>query len=218
VVFTFLAQCGHAPAVSATPQDHAAEDPAVGRTYASRIQAWQPRRSSAPRLPGWRHDSGRCAARARLDEQIAALEATMADVAKESVMATTLASLPGFGAICTTELAGEIGTVTRFPQEGSLALYLGMATLDHSSGTRQSSKPPRQVNTRATATMMIAVDRHRKQVLNRNATTRKNASKASRITKRFARWVGICVASSTRCSSPSGPMRCVNETRQPLSI
>jgi hypothetical protein len=36
--------------------------------------------------------------------------------------------------------------------------------LDNSSGTRQGSKPPKPVNTRAKATMMIAVDRHLKQV------------------------------------------------------
>ena len=139
--------------------------PAVGRTYASRIQAWQPRAQFSAEV-AWveamiQDDARRVLA---LDEQIAALEATMADVANDSGIATTLASLPGFGAIGTTELAGEIGTVTRFPQEGSLALYLGMATLDNSSGTRQGSKTPRQVNTRAKATMMIAVDRHRKQV------------------------------------------------------
>lgn len=137
----------------------------MGPTYASRIQAWQPRAQFRAEV-AWveamiQDDARRVLA---LDEQIAALETRLADVAKDSGIATTLASLPGFGAICTTELAGEMGTVTRFPHEGSLALYLGMATLDHSSGTRQGSKSPRQVNIRAKATMMIAVDRHRKHV------------------------------------------------------
>jgi transposase len=139
--------------------------PCVGRAYARIIQAWQPQAQWSPEV-AWvgamiQEDAQRVL---DLDVQIAALEATMAQVAQESVVATTLASLPGFGPICTTELAGEIGTMTRFPHEGSLALYLGMATLDNSSGTRQGSKSPRQVNTRAKATMMIAVDRHRKQV------------------------------------------------------
>jgi hypothetical protein len=66
--------------------------------------------------------------------------------------------------ICTSELAGEIGTIERFSKEGSLALYLGMATLDNSSGKYQGSKQPRHVNTRAKAAMMIAIDRHRKYV------------------------------------------------------
>jgi len=61
-------------------------------------------------------------------------------------------------------LAGVIGAVIRFQQESSLALYLGMATLDNSSGIRHSSKPPRQINVRAKAAMMIAMDRHRKQI------------------------------------------------------
>ena len=39
-----------------------------------------------------------------------------------------------------------------------------MAPLDNSSGTYQRSKTPKQVNTRAKATMMFAVDHHRKQV------------------------------------------------------
>lgn len=162
----FLVSADRLPQLARLRKTTLLKIPAVGRTYASRIQAWQPRAQFSAEVD-WveamiQEDAQRVLA---LDAQIAALEATMAQVAQESVMATTLASLPGFGEICTTELAGEIGTVTRFPHEGSLALYLGMATLDNSSGTRQGSKPPKQVNTRAKATMMIAVDRHRKQVL-----------------------------------------------------
>jgi hypothetical protein len=51
-----------------------------------------------------------------------------------------------------------------FSKEGSLALYLGMSTLDNSSGKYQGSKAPKHVNTRAKAAMMIAIDRHRKYV------------------------------------------------------
>jgi transposase len=139
--------------------------PCVGRTYARLIQDWQPRAQWSPEVE-WvgamiQEDAQRVLA---LDTQIAALEATMHQVAQESTIATTVASIPGFGPICTAELAGEIGTVTRFQQESSLALYLGMATLDNSSGIRHSSKPPRQVTVRAKAAMMIAVDRHRKQI------------------------------------------------------
>ena len=66
----------------------------------------------------------------------------IAEVAKDSKIAKTLRSIPGFGAVCTSELAGEIGTVERFTSEGSLALYLGMATLDDSSGKYQGPKRP----------------------------------------------------------------------------
>ncbi len=79
-------------------------------------------------------------------------------------MACRLASIPGYGAVCTAELAGEIGTLERFRGEASLALYLGMAPLDRSSGKSRGSKPPRHVNTRAKAAMMVAVDHHRKLV------------------------------------------------------
>ena len=61
-------------------------------------------------------------------------------------------------------MAGEIGTIERFRNEASLALYLGMAALDHSSGKFRGSKPPKHVNARAKAAMMIAVDHHRKLV------------------------------------------------------
>ncbi|MFZ3015159.1 MAG: IS110 family transposase [Nitrospira sp.] len=139
--------------------------PSVGRAYARIIQDWQPRAQWSPEVE-WvgamiQEDAQRVLA---LDAQIAALETTMHQVARESTIATTVASIPGFGPICTAEIAGEIGTVTRFQQESSLALYLGMATLDNSSGTRHGSKPPKQVNVRAKAAMRIAVDRHRKSV------------------------------------------------------
>ena len=39
-----------------------------------------------------------------------------------------------------------------------------MAPLDNSSGKFHGAKPPKHVNRRAKAAMMVAVDRHRKQV------------------------------------------------------
>lgn len=42
-----------------------------------------------------------------------------------------------------------------------LALYWGMAVIDNSSGIYQGLKAPRNVDNRAKAAMMIAVDRHR---------------------------------------------------------
>ncbi len=184
--------------------------PSVGRADARMIQQWQPRAQWSSEVE-WvgamiQEDAQRVL---DLDAQIAALETTMHQVAQESSIATTLASIPGFGPICTTELAGEIGTGTRFQQESSLALYLGMATLDNSSGQRHSSKLPKQVNVRAKAAMMIAVDRHRKQIpeSQRYYDMKRSASKASHIIKPFAHSVGTCAASSTRCSPPSGSTR-----------
>jgi len=75
-----------------------------------------------------------------------------------------IGSIPGFGLVSCGTLAGEIGTVNRFEYESSLALYLGMAPLNNSSGNYQGVKTPKQVNTKAKFAMMVAVDRHRKFV------------------------------------------------------
>ena len=139
--------------------------PGIGTHFANAIQAWQSRAYFAPdaSLVGdmIQQDAARIL---ELKQQIKALEEQMAQVAERSSIAGRLASIPGYGHICSAELAGEIGTVERFRGEASLALYLGMATLDRSSGKSRGSKPPRHVNVRAKAAMMIAVDHHRKQV------------------------------------------------------
>lgn len=139
--------------------------PAVGRKYASLIQDWQ-KRAHFSEEASWvsemiQEDAKRCL---ELDEKVKTLETKVREVAKDSKIAKILLSIPGFGPVCTTELAGEIGTVERFSKEGSLALYLGMSTLDNSSGKYQGTKTPKHVNTRAKAAMMTALDRHRKYV------------------------------------------------------
>lgn len=92
----------------------------------------------------------------KLRQQIKALEQHMAHVAESSTIASRLATIPGFDKVCTAELASEIGMIERSRKEASLALYLGMATLDHSSGKSRGSMWPNHVNLRAKATMMIA--------------------------------------------------------------
>ncbi len=86
-----------------------------------------------------------------LSRQIKALQHQIAGVAGNSAIAGRLASIPGYGAISSAELAGEIGTIERFRSEASLALYLGMAPLDNSSGKLRGSKAPKHVNARAKA-------------------------------------------------------------------
>ena len=139
--------------------------PGIGATYADAIQAWQGRAYFGPetRLVGdmIQQDAARIL---ELKQQIKALEDQMLRIAESSGVARQLVSMPGYGHICSAEPAGEIGTVERFRNEASLALYLGMATLDHSSGKSRGSKPPRHVNSHAKAAMMIAVDHHRKLV------------------------------------------------------
>jgi transposase len=139
--------------------------PAIGHSYADRIQAWQNDACFGhdARLVGdmIRQDAMRIL---ELNRQIKALEVETARIAVKSTIACQLASIPGYGSVCTAELAGEIGTIARFRSEASLALYLGMATLDNSSGKYRGSKAPKHVNARAKAAMVAAVDHHRKRV------------------------------------------------------
>jgi transposase len=92
------------------------------------------------------------------------LESKISAYADKSDEAKLLQSIPGFGPVCSAEIAGEIGTIERFSKESSLSLYMGMSTLDNSSGKYKGGKQPKHVNTRAKAAMMIAVDHHRKYV------------------------------------------------------
>jgi transposase len=137
----------------------------VGKTYAGRIQSWQKRAQFSPEVE-WTGEMILEDAIRILDlhNQIKALETKMATFTERSLIAQILSSLPGFGPISIAELAGEIGIIDRFAAENSLAVYLGMAPLSKDSGKRKGSKPPKHVNSRAKAAMMIAVDRHRKQV------------------------------------------------------
>lgn len=137
----------------------------VGVKSAAIIEGWQKRAHFSQEVE-WvgemiQEDARRCL---ELDEKIKRLEVKIAEMAKGSTIAKILRSIPGFGAVCTSELAGEIGTIERFASEGSLSLYLGMSTLDNRSGKYQGTKAPKHVNTRAKAAMMIGVDRHRKYV------------------------------------------------------
>lgn len=139
--------------------------PGIGAKYADIIQNWQ-KNAHFSEEAEWvgemiQEDAERVL---ELHDKIKSLEAKFEDIAGRSTIAKTLSTIPGFGVICTSELAGEIGTIDRFGKESSLALYLGMSNLDNSSGKHNGSKTPKHVNTRAKAAMMIAVDRHRKSV------------------------------------------------------
>jgi transposase len=139
--------------------------PAVGAKYAAVIRQWQSQaqfsHETAYAGPMIIEDARRILA---LHAAIKALESQCASLAEASEMARLIDTLPGFALVCSSELAGEIGTLDRFAGEASLAVYLGMANLDNSSGTRQGARAPGQVNKRAKAAMMTGVDRHRKQV------------------------------------------------------
>jgi transposase len=96
--------------------------------------------------------------------EIKALEEQIDTTAKDSRLHQRMDSIPGFGMISSAELAGEIGDHQRFKGEASMALYLGAAVLDNSSGQQHGSKPARQVNHRAQTALMNAADHHRRWV------------------------------------------------------
>jgi transposase len=135
--------------------------PAVGEKYAGLIQGWQRGASFACDVEIVSEmilqDARRIQA---LGGDIKALDRQIKGSALDSALAQTLLSIPGFGDTSAAELAGEIGTVARFESEAGLALYVGMAVLDNSSGKHTGARTPRQVNTRAKAAMMVAVARH----------------------------------------------------------
>ena len=137
----------------------------VGRAYCAKIEAWQ-REALFSHEAEWAGpmivaDARRVLA---LKGEIAALDQLIEPLIDGCETARRLRTIPGFGPTCSGELAGEIGAIERFATEASLALYLGMAVLDHSSGTHTGTKRPRQVNARAKAAMMTAVARHMEQV------------------------------------------------------
>lgn len=162
----FITSTDYLPKLAKVREATIRKVPGIGAKYTAVIVKWQTR-AEFSREVEWvsdmvLEDAGRIL---ELHESIETLDSRMAEIASTSEIARNLSTIPGFGATTIAELAGEIGTIDRFKDEGSLALYMGMTNLDNSSGKKKGSKPPMQVNERAKAAMMIAVDRHRKQVL-----------------------------------------------------
>lgn len=133
----------------------------VGKGYAAKIQEWQKDAlfSSAAEDIGEfiLKDAQRLM---RLIEEIDDLGKRIDKMCKKSKISSLLQSIPGFGSICAGEIAGEIGTETRFKSEASLALYLGVAVVDKKSGKFDGSRVPYQVNKRAKSAMITAMARH----------------------------------------------------------
>jgi transposase len=133
----------------------------VGAGYAARIAAWQKTAVFADSAdwagPMIHADAMRILS---LREAIAGLEVRIAELTAQSEIAQRLLSMPGMGSVCASELAGEIGNIERFKDEASLAVYLGVAPLDRSSGKRVGAKLPRQINPRARDALIIAMVHH----------------------------------------------------------
>jgi transposase len=100
--------------------------PAVGAKFCAIIRAWQPRAFFSHEVgyagPMIVADARRVL---QLRAQIKALEGRCALLITASQIARRIDTIPGFALVCSSELAGEIGTLERFASEASLALYLG---------------------------------------------------------------------------------------------
>lgn len=133
----------------------------IGREYAKKILAWQKSNLISPDAewvgPMIIRDAQRMLI---LQQEIKELEKAIEELSEDSEIAKRLSTIPGFGKVCCAELAGEIGTIERFNSEGSLALYLGVAVLNNSSGDYKGTKPPKHINARAKSAMMVATARH----------------------------------------------------------
>ena len=79
---------------------------------------------------------------------------------EDSKIAKVIQTIPGFATITAGELAGEIGTISRFKSEASLALYLGMTNLDNSSGKHVGTKRSISTNRHAKIAILTATMRH----------------------------------------------------------
>jgi transposase len=133
----------------------------VGKAYANAIKEWQETAAFSEDATWVGEMVIRDGKRVlELLSEISSLDKQIEVLSQESRIACRLKTIGGFGNICAGELAGEIGTVDRFESEASLALYLGMAVLDNSSGKYQGTKGSKHVNYNAKSAMMTAVARH----------------------------------------------------------
>ena len=135
--------------------------PSVGAKYAQAIEVWQAKATFSDEVDyvGLMivEDARRIL---ELHQQISSLDQTMSELSDQSEIARRLSTIPGFGKTTIAELAGEIGTFSRFSSEASLALYVGVCPLTHQSGAVSRVRIPRQVNTRCKAAILTATARH----------------------------------------------------------
>jgi transposase len=151
--------------------------PGIGKTLAAKLIKWQKTATFGAEIawvvPMISDDAKRIL---ELKLKIDDLEEQMKNLIEQSSLASLLISIQGFGNICSAEIAGEIGTMARFDSEAGLAMYLGMAPLDNSSGNLKGTKSPLHVNKRAKAAMMAAMGHHiRKVEESRNYYEKKRA-------------------------------------------
>jgi transposase len=93
-----------------------------------------------------------------LIREIQALEMQIDKIALQASIAQRIRSIDGFGPICSSTLAGELGNIDRFASESSLVLYCGMTRRNNDSGLSTGSKNTRQVNTHRSTTHRVEHD------------------------------------------------------------
>lgn len=112
--------------------------PSLGPKYAAKIQVWQMDAIFSVEEPYVGEiiieDAGRLLQLREIEKE---LKSCCEAQNQRSSIAQHITSIPGFGVICSAILAGKIGSITRFTSEASLAVYIGMANLDRSSGKKQ---------------------------------------------------------------------------------
>ncbi|PHS18942.1 MAG: IS110 family transposase [Kangiella sp.] len=137
----------------------------VGKKYLDIIIEWQKQSSFSQDIdfmsPMVMQDVQRITT---LREMIKAIDQQILTRLNQSQIGQRLITINGFGVTSCAELAGEIGCIERFKKESSLALYIGMAALDNSSGKYKGSKASKQVNRNAKMAMMAAVDHNRRRI------------------------------------------------------
>lgn len=133
----------------------------IGKSYAKEIRTWQETATFSDDAEWVGEMIIRDAKRIiELIDEIKDLEKRIELLSSDSEIACRLKTIGGFGKVCAGELSGEIGTIERFESEASLALYLGMAVLDNSSGKYEGTKGSKHVNYHAKSAMMVAIARH----------------------------------------------------------
>lgn len=133
----------------------------VGKKYAEAILDWQKTVEFSHSIEWTGEMIVRDARRIlELHSEIDHLNKLIEVLIPNSKVASKIFTIPGFGVTCSGELGGEIGEISRFKGEASLALYIGVGVLTKQSGTYDGTKCPRSVNRKAKAAMMTGVARH----------------------------------------------------------
>lgn len=93
--------------------------------------------------------------RAMLDEQIAALDAAVANAAKENEQARLLMTHPGVGPITSLAFVVTMGDVSRFPRGKQVGSYLGLIPREHTSGGKQRTGSISKQGNRFLRTLLV---------------------------------------------------------------